>query len=105
MSQELSKKLVCVSMRNGAEVWIEEEKLGNLESMLEKSRFIKIDGQLINSADVVGVFDANTMADVIRRKNGQWKDEKGGWHDKGDRICPRCKVVLPSGMKCGKCRY
>lgn len=82
---EISKKLKCLVMRNGITIWREEERLNDLISLLsgkEKVGFIKVDDELINSADVSGIFTAQTMEEMTRRKNGQWKCDYNNWHDR-----------------------
>jgi len=82
---QLSKALMCVQMRSGVEMWLEADKAEKLQEVLQGitgSKFIRHEGQTINTADIVGVFTAQTMADHTRRKNGQWKCAKGAWHDK-----------------------
>lgn len=84
----ISKDLLCISMRNGVEVWIESERASAFVAQLEKlqgTKFVRIDGQVINTADVVGIFSASTMGDVSRRKNGQHRCHSGRWHDKDEK--------------------
>jgi len=89
MSNEISKNLICILMRSGIEIWIDAEKFDNLQESLEKNRFIRIVDQIINSADVSGVFDAKTMEEKTRRKNGQWKCHANYWHNKGEECAHR----------------
>jgi len=106
MTTEISKELMCIVLRENIEIWIEKEKAENLISALEQKKekgFISIEGQFINVADVVGIFKASVMDDTIRRRNGQWKDKKGNWQDKGTRSCPKCGNILPWGKTCGYC--
>ena len=103
---ELAKQLMCLRVRDGVEIWLEKERLENLIIYLEQlkeNKFIKIDGRLVNSADVVGIFTPQDMEEVTRRRNGQWKDERGIWHDKGERVCGGCGEVIPIGKVCGRC--
>ncbi|MDE2016024.1 MAG: hypothetical protein KGI72_05875 [Patescibacteria group bacterium] len=82
----------CVSLRNGIEIWCEQDRLRDLESalLLGKGGVAKIGEDLINLADIVGIFSASTMDSVTRRKNGEWKCKNGKWHDKGTKCdCPR----------------
>ena len=68
---QLSKKLMCVQMRSGVEIWVEQEKSDRLQSILTgitSSKFVLFEGQTFNTADVVGVFSAETMSDLTRRK-------------------------------------
>ena len=84
---EISKKLMCILMRENLEIWIEEEKLEPLMAMLETRRFIKIENRVINTADISGIYPASDMEDRTRRKNGQWKDEEGIWRNRGEWKC------------------
>lgn len=104
MTTEITKEQMVVSIRNGVEIYVDKDKIESLLKEIERSRFVKIGESLINSADVAGIFTAEEMEASIRRKNGQWKDKKGVWHDKGERVCPYCGQVLPFGMKCGNCQ-
>lgn len=106
-------------MRNGIEIWIDGEKAKILEerlSNLEKHVFFTYENRVINTADISGLFTAQDMADQEKRKNGQWKCERGNWHDKKAkcecrevRTCAKCGKVEPSfwmeveGGICGDC--
>lgn len=84
-NQQLTKNLKCIQMRNGAEVWLEEERVQNLIDnlmLLSGNKFIKVNDEIINTADIVGVFSAQTMEEITRRKNGQWKCDYGYYHSK-----------------------
>jgi len=88
MTEEISKKLVCVLLRVGIELWMEEDRAKNLMAVLKlpnPPQFIEFEGQLINRSDISGVFDALTMEERTRRKNGQWKCDYNEWHDKGSK--------------------
>lgn len=85
---EISKKLMCVQMRSGVEIWVEAEKAERLQDILEhlnQHKFIRFEDQTFNTADVVGVFTASSMSDLTRRKSGAWKCQHGEWHDKGEK--------------------
>lgn len=88
--KELSKKLMAVVMRNGIEIWLEDEKIQNLKSVLRslsgQGKFIEIDGEVINTADLTGVFTPQTMEDMTHRKNGRYKCKFGVYHERSD-IC------------------
>ena len=83
---ELANKQVCVLLRSGLELWIDAAREAELEKVLGDSnkRFIRINGQLVNPFEVLGVFTPDAMEDRQRRKNGQWKCMKGNWHEKGE---------------------
>lgn len=85
---ELTKQLVCVQMRSGVEIWMESERAEGLQNVLHnitQSKFIQFGDQTFNSADIVGVFRADTMEAATRRKNGQTQCKEGKWHDKNER--------------------
>lgn len=113
MAKEISVKLVCVQMRSGVEIWIEQAKAEKLQGVLKKitgSTFIDVGDEIVNSADIVGVFTPETMDATIRRKNGQWQCAQGTWHDRGEKcLCPPEKDKLRAEARsmaiknCGKC--
>lgn len=81
---ELSKQLKCICLRNGVELWIESERIDKIN--LENSgRFLKIGEEIINTADIVGIFTAQAMEDKTRRQNGEWQCRQGEWHSKKDK--------------------
>jgi len=85
MSQEISKNLMCIVMRGGIEVWIEYDKLGSLMDLLETKRFVKVENQIINTADISGIYDAKTVEDNWYKKNGYWKCKQGNyWHKRNE---------------------
>ena len=82
----MTVSLVCVQMRSGVEIWVEADRAEKLQTALAKlssHKFIRYEDQTVNTADIVGVFTAETMADNTRRKNGQWQCEGGTWHGRG----------------------
>lgn len=86
MSTELSKNLVCICMRGGIEIWVEQDRSENMVAMLtgqNPPQFMKYENRLINRADVVGIFTASDMEEHTRRKNGEWRCGKGEWHERG----------------------
>lgn len=104
-TKKLTVELMCIKMRSGAEIWVEKSKAQKLIDLLgaTESKFVDIDGEMINSASVEGVFSAQTIEELTRRKNGQWKDTKGIWQNRGSIEC-KCGTILPFGSKCGICR-
>ena len=100
---ELSKELRIISLRNGVELSIEKDRADKLIALMEQRKIYEIDGRIINTADITGIFSPADLEASIRRKNGQWQDRTGKWHDKGTRICPVCGNELPPGMQCGNC--
>jgi hypothetical protein len=89
MNTELAKKLMCIKMRDGVELWLEDDRIQNLKSVLKQltgAKFIEIGEQLINSADITGIYEPSTIEDMTRKKQGQWQDKRGEWHDKNEVV-------------------
>ena len=85
MTQEITTNLMCIVMRNNIIIWIEKEraeKLYHILPTITQSKFIEFDGRMINTADISGIFTPQDMEDYTRRKNGQWKCDKGNWHER-----------------------
>jgi len=85
---QLSKNLYCIQMRSGVFIWLERERCENLMLALENPncpKFVRVDDQMINTADVSGIFTAGTMEDTTLRKNGKWQCDKGSWHSRQDK--------------------
>lgn len=90
MENKLTKNLMCICLRNGIEIWEEEDKTNKLQDLLnaiQKSTFVHFEKMSINTADIVGIFDAKTMDNYSRRKNGEWKCRENNWHEKGQKNC------------------
>lgn len=87
--KELAKKQICVQMRSGIEIWIDQEKYEPLkELLLSGKQFLEWEGELFNRADVVGVFKPESIQNVTRRKNGEWQcKDCGKWNTKGTTPC------------------
>ena len=112
-SNELTKKLMCVLMRGGVQIWLEDDKINKLKDVLDNlssTKFIRVDDVVFNTADLVGIFDATMMEDVSYRKNGWWQCRNRNWHDKNENC--HCsskqenteqKEIYEAIKKCGKC--
>lgn len=82
---EISVNLYCVLMRSGIQIWVESEKAENLRDLLVQitaHKFVKFEDQVFNTADLEGVYNAETMNSLTRRKNGQWLCRYDKWHDR-----------------------
>jgi hypothetical protein len=87
MTNELSTPQVCLLLRADVELWIPAERRDALEAALsdKDKRFVKVNGQVVNPLEVVGIFTPDYMEERTRRKNGQWRCQKNTWHDKGQQ--------------------
>ncbi len=93
MTIEISKKQMCVLMRSGVEIYIDDEKAKKLQQLLKNLSthiFIDFENRSFNTADITGVFTPQDLEDLKRRKNGQYKCQWGVWHDRQE-IC-NCKA-------------
>ena len=84
---EVTKNLMCVVIRGGIEVWIDDDKVDNLMTVIEKSSVVKIDKNIINTKDIVGVFTAEVMEEMRSRKRGDWECGYGKIHQRNEK-CP-----------------
>lgn len=85
MTQELTKELVCILLRVGIEIWVEKERADNLSALISNKdcpQFINYEGQIINKSDISGIFNAKTMEERTKRKNGEWLCHNNTWHEK-----------------------
>lgn len=100
MDTAISKELVAVVMMTGVIIWVEKERADRLSGLENRPRnewpqFIDIDGEKVNPSRVEGIFSAQAMESMQRRKNGEWQCKWGHWHDRGDK----CEHVDPTRFK------
>ncbi len=98
MQTEIAKKQKCIFIRNGIEIWIDENKANVIETDLLRgiaNNFIKAGNRIINVKEVVGIFSPEDLDDLKRRKNGQWKCKYGRWHNRGENCeCHKNKTEI-----------
>jgi len=87
--KQLTKELMCILIMGGPQIWIERDKLPQLKQLIEAKKTFEFEGELINPSNISGVFNAKTMEEVTRRKNGQWKCDYGFWHKKFEECAHR----------------
>jgi hypothetical protein len=83
----LTKELMCITMRNSVNIWLEKERKEALYQVLERSRqsrFITFDGTVINAADIVGIFTPQQMDEMEKCKRGLWACKYGEWHGRSE---------------------
>jgi hypothetical protein len=95
-------------------LWIEAERAKTLQDVLDgitASKFIRFEGETFNTADIEGVYRANTIEEYTRRKNGQWKCEHGSWHERIEKCSCRSNEERRQIderreriKQCGKCQ-
>jgi len=87
MTTEIAKKQKCLRLRSGIEIWLDEEKWIRLEEVLSSlavKKFIDIEGRIINTADIEGIYKPEDLEELNRRKNGQWKCDYNIWHHRNE---------------------
>lgn len=85
---EITKPQKVIKMRSGVEKYIDAEKAEILQNVLDaitSHKFIRVEGETLNTADMEGVYLATTLEDNTRRKNGAYKCKGANWHDKGEK--------------------
>jgi hypothetical protein len=114
--EALAKIQKCILLKNGIEKWVEldiAEQIQDALDTLQSHLFIRIadsKNETVNTAELVGVFGADTLEEFKRAKNGQYKCLMGTWHDKG-QICAcvsfdvslKNKAMEICFKECGKC--
>ena len=105
--KELTRPEKVLRLKSGVQYYLEAEEATHLKDVLcsrECPTFISYQGRLINVREISGIYDPVDFEEQQRRRNGQWLDKEGSWHDRGERVCPNCQTVLPEGKFCGNCR-
>jgi hypothetical protein len=91
----LAKKQQIIVLRNGVELYLDEERAEPLKDRLINLKthfFSEIDGQVFNSADITGIFTPEALNDLKMKKSGKVKCDYGNWHLK-DEVC-KCGVQV-----------
>lgn len=109
----LTKKQMVICLRNSLEIYIDAEIAETLMDDLHSGRikgFIKIAGRMLNVVDISAVVPPEDMIDLSKRRNGQWRCDKGVWHDRGTKcdcidndLLERNKRIAQAIKDCGKC--
>jgi hypothetical protein len=100
----VSKNLMCICMRAGAQLWVEPDRVTNLQPLLQQSTghiFVGFENQTINTADIVGGF--SRLKDVYgeRRKHIKacqvclGERRKGLMEVAGKKVYGRCDRNVP----------
>lgn len=88
MTNELTKPEMCIYLRSGIELWVEKEKATQFgDDLVSGSKaIVKINGQYVNTVDIVGIFDPTYLEELKKRKQGKWKCNYNNWHER-DGVC------------------
>lgn len=86
----------AVVLHTGAVLWLPATRALNLIKALESDacpKSLEINGQWVATSSVAGVYTAQEMRNIARRKAGEWQCEYQNWHPRGDRECG-CRAEL-----------
>lgn len=99
--KELSTLTHCIVTRDGAEIWIDEERYRNVQQVLlsGNSKFLMIDDSMIAMNDIVAVLNNDMMDERWHAKRGDWQCKYGYWHKKFEECtyesCPAYQEKFP----------
>jgi hypothetical protein len=90
MNKEITTKNKCLLTREGIEIWVDEnqaEKISQLISTAKENKLIEIEGETISVNSISGIYSAEKIYELRKKKQGMWQCEKcGRWHNRYD-IC------------------
>lgn len=90
--KEIAKKQRCVLIRGGLEIWVDEEKVDTLMQAMQSQKLIDIDGEIVNTFEIVGVYTPDRVEEIRMNKQGKWKCKHGNWHDRHEKCF--CRKVM-----------
>lgn len=94
MINEISKKQIILLLKNGLEVWLDEDRATEIQKTLvnSKENFFSIKDFLLTQSifTIEGFYTPSQLAEIKHSKNGDWQCEyfRGTekWHSKGEKI-------------------
>jgi len=92
-NQEITTKTKCLLTREGIEIWItpeQAEKISQLIQIAKENKLIDIEGETISVGSIAGIYSADKIEFLRRKKEGQWQ-------------CQFCKRWHPKFEQCGCC--
>lgn len=92
MTTELTKNLHCVLLKNGIEIWMDVDRVENLKHLMEVSAYVELDGSVVSTKEISGIYTPEHMDSYEKTKSGMFKCSKGNWHDKGQKC--DCKRII-----------
>ena len=89
MNQEITNKTKCLLTREGIEIWINDiqaEKISQLILTAKENKLIEVDGETISVNSISGIYSAQKIEDLRRKKQEQWQCEYcKRWHAKDEQ--------------------
>ena len=84
--KQLTDKIYCLVLNNGIEIWLNQKQkdwVSDRLVSLESSKFIEIEGEIINSSAITGIISGEKMKTKERKKMGDYQCSYGFWHTRG----------------------
>src|SRR3990167_560017 len=85
MNTEIAKSQKVIVMKSGLPLFVDAERAKNAEQILASGtghRFLGIDEQTINSAEIEGIYSPEQYEEIQRIKKGDYKCKFQRWHAK-----------------------
>jgi hypothetical protein len=80
-----TNKTKCLLTKQGVEIWITPEQSEKISQLINTAdiKIIDIENETISVSGIDGIYSADLIYDLRRKKSGQWKCEScGRWHPK-----------------------
>jgi len=88
MNQEITDKTKCLLTREGIEIWINDnqaEAISQLILIAKDNKLIDVEGETISVNSISGIYSAQKIEELRRRKQGQWQCEYcKRWHNRNE---------------------
>lgn len=92
MENQITTPQMFVELRSGITITMDEVKVESFMKEVERCKFVKVNGEYINTVDISGVFKPSTINDRNKKKAGRTT-----W------TCEKHNNVIQKGQKCGYC--
>jgi hypothetical protein len=97
MMNNLTNQQKVIVMRNGIEIWVDSSKAERFQADWGAGLkgAVQFEGRTLNTADILGVFTPQDLAELTRRKNGEWCCKSGVWHQRNTKC--DCQITDERG--------
>lgn len=97
MENQITKPQMHIELRNGLSLPIDTEKVETLMKEVESCKFVKINGEYVNTVDISGVFKPETINERNKKKagKGKWRCEKHDHEIEYNKSCGYCVSGIP----------
>ena len=95
MEKSVTKKQKVIVVRGGIYIYFDADNEDKVLQVInqKKGQIIEIEGQLVNTVAIEGIYDPAFVEEVMMRRRGMWKCiEKGHWNDRSAKRCSGCYI-------------